>query len=51
MTLRLFAAYVMIVLIVGALGAVYLHLTRERRAFGRADRAYRRAKRKSDKAA
>ena len=47
MSLRLIVAYVLIVLVAAALGAVYLHFTRENRAWGRALRAYRRQARKT----
>jgi len=46
MSLRLIVAYVLIVLVAAALGAVYLHFTRENRAWGRALRAYRREARR-----
>ena len=47
MSLRLIVAYALIVLVFAALGAIYLRLTREQRAWGRALRAYRRAARKA----
>ena len=47
MSLRLIVAYALIGLVAAALGAVYLHLTREQRAWGRALRAYRREARKT----
>jgi hypothetical protein len=50
MPLRLVVAYGLILLVAAAVGAIYLHLTRERRAFGRAARAYRRARKAADRA-
>ena len=47
MSLRLIVAYALIALVAVALGAVYLHLTRENRAWGRALRAFRREARKT----
>jgi hypothetical protein len=47
MSLRLIVAYALIALVAAALGAVYLHFTRETRAWGRALRAYRREARKT----
>jgi len=47
MSLRLIVAYALIALVAAALGAVYLRLTREQRAWGRALRAYRREARKT----
>jgi uncharacterized iron-regulated membrane protein len=43
MPLRLLIAYFLIALVVASLTAVYLHLTRDQRAFRRGERAYRRA--------
>ena len=51
MPLRLIVAYALIALVAAAFAALYLHLTRERRAFGRAARAYRRARKAAEKVA
>lgn len=44
MPLRLLVAYALIALIAAILLGLYRHLTRERRAYDRVQRAYRRAR-------
>lgn len=48
MPFRQIAAFVLIALVLAAVGAVYLYLTRGERAYARALRGYRRARKGRD---
>jgi heme exporter protein D len=51
MPLRVLIAYVLIAAMIVAIAAVYLHVTRERRAYQKCERDFRRARERKKRAA